>query len=188
MLSVRFSGNFLKSSSTGFFRLISSCILALSLTSCGFCGFHLRGNFDIPEAFRTLIICPDDPFEPFQRVLRQTFKRHCITVVETPPCGMKPKFSTLVLSPIIFEDRNVGYGTDVQVNRATIVLTFAYEIDDPCGKVLLPKTTIQVERDLTVNTNAILGTENERNKIKAELYNDAVSQLMRQLSNFSCEP
>lgn len=157
--------------------LFSLLFLALFVSACG---FHLRGAVTIPTEIRRLKLSPDDSFEPFQRALRQSLKDNGICLINY--CDSE-KTSVLILSPLVFSERVVAYGYDMQVNRVTLEMNFCYEVNDAQGRILIPKTKIVVSRDLTINPNAVLATESDRNQVKAELYQDAASQLIRQLAN-----
>lgn len=157
-------------------------VILLLLTGCG---FQLRGTFNIAPELRVLKIEPDQPYDPFQRNLRQAFKANCVTVLDW--CDNNNNASILKLSNVNFTERTVAYGSDVQVNRVTLQFSFSYQVVNAAGLVIVPCNTVDVERDLTINPYAVLGTENERASVKTELYNDATDQLIRQLSN-SCLP
>jgi LPS-assembly lipoprotein len=154
-----------------------SIIILVFLTSCG---FHLRGTFLVDPALQSLRIISPDPYDPFQRILEIALKNNNICVVD--PEDNISVSSKLIIANIVFTERAVAYGSDVQVNRATLQLTIYYQVTDKDNKLIIPNTQIEVERDLTINPNAVLGTESERARVRAELYEDAASQLVRQLS------
>lgn len=160
-------------------RLTSLLILlcCFVLTSCG---FHLRGTFSIPPLLKIIRICPEEPFDPFQRVLRQTLKTNEITIM--PAQCTDTKAAVLTLSQQAFTERVVGYGSDIQADRAVLQFSVTYQVQHPDGKTLLAEGVVRVERDLPLNPNVVLGTDNERNRVKNELLNDAALTLIRQLS------
>jgi len=155
-------------------------ILALTLTSCG---FHLRGAYDLPPFMHYLTITPYDPYSPFQRVLRITLKQAGIEILSTCD-NQNVTPSSLNLIDFKTTERVIAYGADTQINRAIIQLSFCYTVTDSKGNILIPSTRVQVNRELTVNPNAVLGTEYERNRLYEELFQDASAQLLRQLSAF----
>lgn len=148
------------------------------------CGFHLRGSFSIPTALQILRLAPNQPLDPFQRPLRQALKSNSVQIVDDSDPNVCNVTSLIILSQSFFE-KTVGYGSDGQVNRVIIQFTVHYQITDPQGKVIIPSTAVQVERSLTVIPNAVLGTDYERAYVTKELYSDAASQLLRQLSVLS---
>ena len=88
---------------------------------------------------------------------------------------------TLTLLSQGFSERTVAYGPDGQSNRAALRFAMTYQLLDPEGKFMIPDATLQVERELTINPNAVLATENERIQLKHDLMMSAACQLVRQI-------
>lgn len=154
-------------------------ILSLGLFSSG-CGFHLRGQYCIAPEFQVLRIMPIGVFDHLQRTLRQQLKLAKIRVTDAPPEVEKASILTILSQG--FTERTTAYGPDVQVNRATLVFNMTYQITDENGRMLIPLSVIEVERELAINPNQVLGTDFERKRVRNELYIDATTQLIRQLS------
>ncbi len=145
------------------------------------CGFHLRGTFDIPKAFQILKISPNQPFDNFQRSLKQTLVSNGVQVIpEGNPQALE--YVTLTLVSQAFSERTVAYGSDGQPNRAILKFKVIYQLTDSQGKLIVPATSVQVERELTINPSAYLATDNERTRLRNDLTVDAASLLVRQLS------
>lgn len=144
------------------------------------CGFQLRGNYTIPDSLHTLQLQPYDPYSPFQRILKRNLKTNDIHVVET--IDETKKITTLYIISQALTERTIAYGTDGQASRAILQLKVIYQILDPSKKIDAEQRIVQVERELALNPNAILGTENDRTQLTSNLYRDAASQLLRQLS------
>ncbi len=180
-------------------RLIAKvCLLSLlsfSIFNLGGCGFQLRGDLCIPKAFQILSISPDQPFDAFQRVLRHILRANQVQLIECSECLASRETQTLdkscpgnILCVINqnFSERNIAFGSDVQVNRVLLQFKVEYQITDRKGNVILDCNTLQVERELTINPSAVLGTDHDRVRVQNELYNDAALQLIRQLSYTTC--
>ena len=148
------------------------------------CGFHLRGAFSIPQSLQTLQILPDQPYDAFQRALKQFLKSNHITLVEQTTENKKP-VTTLTIVSQAFSERAIAYGSNGLPNRAVLELNISYQLSNPQGKLLRDNALVTVERELMLNPNAVLGTDNERSHLQVELYRDAASQLVRQLSMIS---
>ncbi len=145
------------------------------------CGFKLRGCFDIPPNLQVLQICPDAPFDPFQRVLRKTLKINCVQILAIEPYESN-HVSTLTILETSFKERILAYGSDVQINRVALRFTVKFQISNPRGTILIQEGLAEVERELTIIPNAILGTENERLRVQQDLYMDATTQIITQLA------
>lgn len=166
------------SANTKFLKIVSLSVVFLMIVGCG---FHLRGKVNIPEFLRVLRISPDIPSDPLQKALRQALKGNQVIVYrENDPKACDAAIISILSQSIA--ERNVAYGVDGQANRSMVQLTIHYRITDKNGKVILPNGRVRVERSLTIIPNAVLGTENERNRVMRELYDDGALQLLRQLS------
>jgi LPS-assembly lipoprotein len=158
--------------------VISASLLVFCFCLIG-CGFHLRGQFTLPKELTFLKIANSDKADPFQRILKRTLKSNGVQIL---PLDAAIPTSIFTITEQTFTERNIAYGSDVQVNRVLLQFNLKYQISNHQGRELHPYGTIVVERELTVNPNAILGTEDERGRVHTELYTDASVQLIRQLS------
>lgn len=154
-------------------------IIVLSLLAG--CGFHLRGTFSIPSSLQTLEVLPNQPYDTFQRALRQLLKSNHVKIIDRS-VEETTKIATLTILGQAFSERTIAYGSNGLPNRAALALKINYQLTNPQGKPVGSNTVVEVERELTLNPNAVLGTDNERARLQADLYRDAASQLVRQLS------
>lgn len=163
-------------------RLLKLCLLFVVIGTLAGCGFHLRGDLCIPRPLQVLAISPDLPFDPFQRILRRTLKDNQVQVVGLCSINNECPANVLCIVNQKFSERNIAFGSDVQVNRVLLQFTVEYQITDREGNIIVDCNKLQVERELTINPNAVLGTDHDRQRVQNELYNDAAVQLIRQLS------
>jgi LPS-assembly lipoprotein len=161
-------------------KLMLASTLTLLLFLLAGCGFHLRGSFSIPKPLHILQISPDQPYDPFQRALRNILKRNNVQVLDPNHPQIK-EASTLFILNQIFSERILAYRTDGQAIRSILDLTIPYQAMDSKGKMLISNVVVRVRRELTINPDAVLGTDYERARLKNELYVDAASMLTRQL-------
>jgi len=162
----------------GSLKLLNFVVILSLLAGCG---FHLRGTFSIPQSLQTLQVLPNQPYDAFQRTLRQLLKSNNITIVD-PSVAETTKVATLTILSQTFSERTIAYGSNGLPNRAVLELKISYQLTNAQGKPLGNNTLVTVERELTLNPNAVLGTDNERSHLQTDLYRDAASQLVRQLS------
>jgi LPS-assembly lipoprotein len=147
------------------------------LTSCG---FHLRGSFSIPPALQTVQIQPHQPYDPFQRQVGKILKSNGVRLSDT--ALPNKEITTLTILNQQFSERTVAYGSDGQPNRAVLQYIVTYQITDPTQSIAANERSVQVERELTINPEKTLGTDNERQRLKNDLYLEAAFGLTRQLS------
>lgn len=156
---------------------LAFCLLYASLSGCG---FHLRGKVLVPPELQVLHILPQAPFNPFQQCLRAIFATNGIQIVDALPCNTPFAILNILSEQIV--DRTIAFGIDGQNNRIMIQFTLTYQITTSADQELICPTTIQVERELNINPNAVLGTDQERAKVVNDLYIDATQQIMRHLT------
>lgn len=143
--------------------------LLLSISLCG-CGFELRGTHSIPSAFRTVAISPEQPFDPFQKALRSQLKAHQVHIT-TPTKGVP----LILITQQELSERALSYQLDGQANRSILTLTITYQLDTVEHRLF-------VERELPISPNEFLATRHERKRIERDIYTQAATQLIRQLS------
>lgn len=144
------------------------------------CGFHLRGSFTIPPQLQRLAIRPYQPYDPFQRQLQKILKSNDVYIKEG---DLDKNLPSIQLLSQDFSERVIAYGSDGQPNRAILQYLVIYQILDPQNRTSQEERRVQVEREITLNPNATLSTDNERNRLRNDLYSDAAFALVRQLSN-----
>ena len=159
-------------------KLFSGILILISLVSG--CGFQMRGAISLPEHLKSLIVLPNRPYDPFQRALKQTLKLNKIILVEQD--NEKNKSAKLTIINQEFSERTTAYGSDGQANQALMKLKITYQFTDPDGKVIIDNQTAEVERELITNPGAVLITDTERERLRADMTVEAALQLVRQLS------
>lgn len=145
----------------------------------GCCGFKLRGSYPLLKDLHVVYISPNDPYEPFQRSLRSRLKRYAIKVV----CEPHPKVTSIYLSNPHFSEQVLAYGSSAEIQRYKISINLHYKLqikENTCTK------TIVRSRELSKSNNFILSNDSEEQTVKRELIEEAVNELLRQISRPSC--
>jgi len=160
--------------------LAKHIILVLGLLTLCSCGFHLRGHAAIPAELMSLRITPFAPYEPFHKMLRQSLKYAGVQIVQDIESNQQ--IPILNISAPQFTERTVAYGRDGQAHRVSLILKIPYLLKDPQGRFQVPDHLIELQREINVNPNVILGAVNEKATVQKEMLREAVSQLFWQLS------
>jgi len=142
------------------------------------CGFKLRGAVKVPSSLTAIYLTPDNPYEPFQRSLRRALLKKGITIYNTK--ATKNTVPSLVLSPSLVTNQILAYGPNGLPQRYKISLAVDYQLLD-ANNQLLTQATISKARNFTTNTNAMLASNHERDKILQELQLEAICDLLQQL-------
>jgi LPS-assembly lipoprotein len=147
--------------------------LTILLTSCG---FHLRGDTEMPMHLRTLAVMPDNPYEPLQRNIRRALRQADVEIVQSPTGVYSLNIDSAALTRSV-----MIIGTDGQAKQEELIYTLVYTIKPPKGEPMKSQT-IKVQRILNVDYNRTLGQNLEENTLVNEMQFEVTAQLMRRLS------
>lgn len=151
-------------------------MLALSLSAC--CGFKLRGSLDVPEYLRTVYITPYEPCEPFQSALRTRLRENKVHILAQPSANV----TVLEISKVTSSEQTLAYGSSGEVQRYKLSLTVSYTLIVRDKNNLRIQRSITRTRELNRTNNLLLSNEGEAQIVKQELLNEAVNELLRQIT------
>jgi LPS-assembly lipoprotein len=157
-----------------FFRraMILAATFALSA-----CGFHMRGEVQLPPTMQRVHVQVADPYSPLSRNLEAALRRAGAKVENAAGDGIaEVTISALSLAPIV---RSVG--ANAFVNEFSMVYHVEMQITDANGKVLMPKQVIEHSREFTFDQTQAIGTSAEQDEIKKEMERDMVPALLRKI-------
>lgn len=152
-------------------------IVCLSLIGCN--GFKLRGSLVIPTYLRTVYISPYEPYEPLQSILRARLKGNNVKIVNYAD----PNVTTLEVSRATMKQQVLAYGSSGEVQRYNLTLTVTYTLIAKGDNVQRINRTITRSRELNRSNNMLLSNEGEEQIVKRELLNEAVSEILRQITS-----
>ena len=141
------------------------------------CGFHMRGEVQLPPSMQRVHVQIADPYSPLGRDLEAALKRSGAKVENVPGDGIaEVTISALSLAPIV---RSVG--ANAFVNEFSMVYHVEMQVTDANGKVLMPKQVIEHSREFTFDQTQAIGTSAEQDEIKKEMERDMVPALLRKI-------
>ncbi|MDC5704629.1 LPS assembly lipoprotein LptE [Vibrio europaeus] len=157
---------------------LTSVVLMASLLSA--CGFHLRGDYSVPEELETMSLTSYDQYSSFTRMMKGQLRMSEIDVV--PPAANIPNLHLL--------SEGVGERTlslYQNTRAAEIELTFraSYRVTVP---ELGSKTfSTSVTRSYLDNPLTALAKSVERDIIEDEMRKLAASQIIRQMARLKAD-
>jgi outer membrane lipopolysaccharide assembly protein LptE/RlpB len=151
-------------------------LLALAIAGLAACGFKLRQEITLPATLATLRVEVVDPYSPLQRNLEQAMRRAGAELVET---GREAAVLRVVTSRLDRVPLSVGDTGRVQEYLLKYIVEF--ELVDIAGTQVLPRQTVELERDYSFDTAAAFGTPGEEELVKAELERDMVAAILRRI-------
>lgn len=153
---------------------VKICLLLLALLLSA-CGYHLRGEIDLPSELKSIYLEGASP------QLREQFKKalesSAVQLVDTRTAA-----GTII--SVANEDnlkRSLSLGSGGRSNQYGLEYRLNYEITDAKGNVLKKSQPIEVKREYFNNQIDILAKDNEEGVIRVEMYQQAVRTIINQV-------
>jgi LPS-assembly lipoprotein len=160
-------------------RTAAFLILAALFPLLTACGYHLRGEAQLPPGMERVYVESADPFGPLKRNVEKALERSGAKIESKSGDGIaEVKFSAVSLAPIV---RSVS--ANARVNEFTMVYHIELQINDAAGKVVLPKQVIEQSRVFTFDQTQAIGTSAEQDEIKKEMERDMVQVVLRKIES-----
>ncbi|HET8942819.1 MAG TPA: LPS assembly lipoprotein LptE [Rudaea sp.] len=153
--------------------------IALAATMCALtaCGFHMRGEVQLPAGMQRVHVQIADRFSPLKRDVEAALKRSGAVVEANPGVGIAEiVISAVSLAPVV---RSVG--ANAFVNEFSMVYHVELRIDGADGKTLLAPEAIEHSRDYTFDQSQAIGSNAEQDEIRKEMERDMVQAIMRKV-------
>ncbi|QMV13722.1 LPS-assembly lipoprotein LptE [Vibrio spartinae] len=150
-------------------RHIFLTLLTISLTACG---FHLRGDYDVPEALDKLSVTSYDQYSQFTRIVKNRLRLNEIEIVE--PAEDIPNLH-LVSETISSRTLSIYQNTIAAEKELTLNATFRVTVPDVGTKTF----TTTVTRSYLDNPLTALAKSMESAMLVDEMRQLASSQIIR---------
>lgn len=142
------------------------------------CGFHLRGIADIPEWLNNVAIISNDGDKELISMLNTTLEGYKIDVNPDPSAA---KY-WLVINHATVQQQIISIGASTNPRQYQLTLAIEYLLQTRKGEMVKPKRTVVVNRQLTVNNDRILGSNEEELLLVSEMRREAVILILNRLS------
>ena len=153
-------------------------LLALSL-SLSACGFHLRGQYQLPASLFRLHLQTSSPYDPFIQRLEQVLTTMKVVLLPTAAEAN----GVLVIHSMKSGQSLLSSSTTSQVNTYALTYTIVFSLQSPSGKVLLPSQSVSASQSYTVSSNDAIAGSSQEQQLQVQLYQDVIYQLFNQLSS-----
>ncbi|NUW68288.1 LPS assembly lipoprotein LptE [Vibrio coralliilyticus] len=157
---------------------LTSVVLAASLLSA--CGFHLRGDYSIPEELDTLSLTSYDQYSTFTRMMKAQLRMSEIEVV--PPSDSIPNLHLLGEG---VGERTLSLYQNTRTAEKELTFRASYRVTIP---ELGSKTfSTSVTRSYLDNPLTALAKSVERDMIEDEMRKLAATQIIRQMARLKAD-
>ena len=151
-------------------------ILAVLLSACG---FHLRGDVEVPEWLSNVAIITKTKDKELTSILKTQLEGYKIEVNSEP---FRAKY-WLIINNSNFQQQIVSVGASTNPRQYQLILTVEFLLQAREGRVIQAPKKITITRQLTVNNDRILGSNNEESILISEMKQDAVIQIINRLAH-----
>jgi LPS-assembly lipoprotein len=158
--------------------LKTSLLLLLLSMQLAACGFHLRGDVELPPEVKQLAIEEAEKGPMLVPVLNTLFRRNDIK----PVADLEQAKLVLEILSESYKRRVITVSSAGQVQEYELIYAIKYSIKNKENErlsLLGQKTT--VKRDLRFSVTEVLGKTSEENRLKEDMVNAAAEQILRRL-------
>lgn len=145
------------------------------------CGFHLRGMMDMPRWLNPVAVIIENAHHDLGTHLIDYMKSYNLTVYTEP---------ALANYWIIIEQDNIqqtisSVSSSTTPRQYDLIYTVRFKLVRKKGEEIIPSSEVKVIRQFTLNSDRILGSNQEEELLKSEMRRDAAIQIINQISRES---
>ena len=157
-------------------------LLLLSLLVSG-CGFHLRGMIDRPRWLNNVAIIIEQTQRDLAPLLQNQLQAYNIQVNPDP---LLANYWLIIESDYI--QKNISsISSSTTPRQYQLIYTVRFKLQRANGEEIMSSTPIVATRQVTINSDRILGSTDEEELLKSEMRRDAVIQIINRISRSSPE-
>lgn len=156
---------------------VRALLLAAALGLLSACGFHLRGEVELPPVMQDTYIDSRDPYTGIARPLRDQLQRSGANVLE----DRRQASAILKIVSERSENRVLSVGSSGKATEYELFDEVVFSLNDPAGKVLLKPQTVRMTRDLTFDQNELLGKLSEADSIHRQMLESLARQMLTRI-------
>jgi LPS-assembly lipoprotein len=148
-------------------------------TALAGCGFHLQGSAPLPPAFKTTRVVAADRYTEFHRALIESLQAAGATVIEGSGSGAVVEIQEDQPTQRVLSVSASNTPTEYEVYYA---VRYRVLLD---GREVIASSRLEISRDYSFDTTAILAKEQEQASIRLALARDLSGLVMRRLAAIS---
>ncbi len=147
------------------------------------CGFHLRGMIDVPSWLNNVYIVVQQAHRDLGPLLKDQLQAYKVQVNSDPASAA---YWLIVESDAI--QRNISsVSSSTTPRQYQLIYTVNFKFQKAKGPELIPTSQIIITRQITINGNRILGSNDEEAQLISEMRQDAAIQIINRISRHAVE-
>ncbi len=142
------------------------------------CGFHLRGEVELPAALQNTYLKSDNPYTGMARALRVELEAAGGQIVENA------EDATAILTVVreISENRILSVGSTGKASEYELFDEVVFSLSDTDDNVLIKPQTLRMTRDLVFDETALLGKLSEAEGIHEQMRRNLARQIITRIN------
>lgn len=145
------------------------------------CGFHLRGNVDLPPWLNEVAIVSQGGSQDLDPLLRDQLQSYHINVPAEPALA---KY-WLIIQNESFQQQITSVSSSTTPRQYQLLYTVGFKLQKAHGRDVTPASVVTVTRQITINSDRILGSNQEESITKNEMRRDAIIQILYRLRDLT---
>ena len=149
--------------------------MALLLTGCG---FHLRGMNDIPKWLNDVAIVMQDANRDLETLLSDQLEAYHINLCSDPTVA---RYWLIIERDEVHKE--IGSISSTTTPRQyQLIYTVRFKLQRAKGPEIMPSSQVAVTRQVTINSDRMLGSTSEEALLIREMRRDAAIQIIGRVS------
>jgi LPS-assembly lipoprotein len=158
-------------------KIISICILLLTLCSCG---FHLRSSASLPPQLHQIYLATDNPYGDFEVSFKQALISSGVKLYSSPN---QTPLTLQLSSGYSYNATSTGTSTQGRVYALNYSATFT--LLNAKNQTLIEPTSVSTTRNLTLAPNEVFDVSAQVDTIKNEMKQELTTKILNILGSKS---
>lgn len=160
-------------------RLLYRLLILTTFALAG-CGFHLRGMVDADSIrwLNSVAIVIQQAHRDLEPLLRNQLKAYEIKVTSDPALAQY----WLIIEQEDMQQNISSISSSTTPRQYELTYTLVFKLQRAKGAEIIPSNPVVITRQITLNSDRILGSKDEAELQKTEMRRDAVIQILNRLS------
>lgn len=155
--------------------LIALIPLCLILSNCG---FHLRGMVDMPRWLNHIAVIIEQAQRDLGPSLVESLQSYNLTIDSSPASAQY----WLIVQHDNLQKNIASISSSTTPRQYELIYTVQFKLMQAKGRDIIPPSTITITRQATVNSDRILGSNQEEALLIHEMMREAATQIINRIS------
>lgn len=158
-------------------KRLAGLLAVVLLTGLSACGFHLRGEVELPPVMQDTYIDSRDFYTGIAHPLRGQLERSGANVLD----DRRQASAVLRIVSERSENRVLSVGSSGKATEYELYNEVVFSLSDAAGKELIKPQTVRMTRDLVFDPNELLGKLSEADSVHRQMLESLARQILTRI-------